>query len=295
MPIGSGDLVAQLVAEHAPLDADFRVVANPEFLREGNAVHDIFHPDRVVLGAADREAAEAVAALYAPLGAPILLTDLRSAEMIKYASNAFLATKISFINEVARVCERLGADVTVVAEGMGLDPRIGPRFLHAGLGFGGPAPPARASSMLSVSSWRRDPRAARAERLADRDLLPPRRGPREHQVRDVRAGDEQHEADRPEQDQQRLPNPRVDDAFLKAAHDDAPPGVRHRVLLAQTAGERGELRLGLLDRDARPEPRVDAQVAVRAVQLARGQREGRPQSAWLLGRRNPSGRTPTTA
>lgn len=137
MPIGSAELVTQLVAEYAPTDAAFAVVANPEFLREGSAVHDILEPDRIVLGADDRTAAEAVAALYAPLGAPTLITDPRSAEMIKYASNAFLATKISFINEVARVCERLGADVTVVAEGMGLDPRIGPRFLHAGLGFGG--------------------------------------------------------------------------------------------------------------------------------------------------------------
>ena len=137
MPIGSAELVTQLVAEHAPDGAEFAVVANPEFLREGSAVHDIFRPDRIVLGATDRAAADAVAALYAPLGAPTLITEPRSAEMIKYASNAFLATKISFINEVARVCERLGADVTVVAEGMGLDPRIGPRFLHAGLGFGG--------------------------------------------------------------------------------------------------------------------------------------------------------------
>ena len=137
MPVGSAELVARIVAEHAPPGADFRVVSNPEFLREGRVVHDILHPDRVVLGAEDPEAAEAVAALYAPLAAPILVTDHRSAEMIKYAANAFLATKISFINEVARLCERLGADVTTVAEGMGLDPRIGPRFLHAGLGFGG--------------------------------------------------------------------------------------------------------------------------------------------------------------
>jgi UDPglucose 6-dehydrogenase len=137
MPIGSADLVAQIVAEHAPPGAEFQVVTNPEFLREGNAIADIFHPDRIVLGAEDRAAADAVAALYAPLGAPVLITDRRSAEMVKYAANAFLATKISFINEVAGVCERLGADVTTVAEGMGLDPRIGPRFLEAGLGFGG--------------------------------------------------------------------------------------------------------------------------------------------------------------
>lgn len=137
MPVGSAELVAALVAEHAPAGADVQVVSNPEFLREGRVVHDILHPDRVVLGADDRAAADAVAVLYEPLGAPILITDHRSAEMVKYAANAFLATKISFINEVGRLCERLGADVTVVAEGMGLDPRIGPRFLHAGLGFGG--------------------------------------------------------------------------------------------------------------------------------------------------------------
>jgi len=137
MPVGSAELVAGIVAEHAPADAEFRVVSNPEFLREGRVVHDILHPDRVVLGAEDPTAAEDVAALYAPLGAPVLITDHRSAEMIKYAANAFLATKISFINEVARLCEGLGADVKVVSEGLGLDPRIGPRFLHAGLGFGG--------------------------------------------------------------------------------------------------------------------------------------------------------------
>ena len=137
MPVGLAEMVGRLVGENAPPGAEFRVVSNPEFLREGRVVHDIFNPDRVVLGADDPAAAEAVAALYAPLGAPILVTDHRSAEMVKYAANAFLATKISFINEVARLCERLGADVEVVAEGMGLDPRIGPRFLHAGLGFGG--------------------------------------------------------------------------------------------------------------------------------------------------------------
>ena len=137
MPIGSADLVTQLIAEHAPDGADFHVVANPEFLREGAALEDIFHPDRIVLGGEDAAAIAAVAALYAPLGAPVLATDRRSAEMIKYAANAFLATKISFINEVAQICESLGADVLTVAAGIGLDPRIGPRFLQAGLGFGG--------------------------------------------------------------------------------------------------------------------------------------------------------------
>jgi UDPglucose 6-dehydrogenase len=137
MPIGSGDLVGALLGEEAPPGARFAVVANPEFLREGSAVQDMLHPDRVVLGSADRAALEAVADLYRPLDAPLLLTDLRTAEMIKYASNAFLATRISFINEVAQICEALGADVRQVAAGMGFDKRIGPHFLGAGIGFGG--------------------------------------------------------------------------------------------------------------------------------------------------------------
>jgi UDPglucose 6-dehydrogenase len=137
MPIGSADLVTQLLTEHAAPGAEFHVITNPEFLREGSALQDILHPDRIVLGADDRVAAEAVAALYAASGAPVLYTDRRSAEMVKYAANAFLATKISFINEVAQVCDRLGADVTIVAKGLGLDPRIGPHYLEAGVGFGG--------------------------------------------------------------------------------------------------------------------------------------------------------------
>lgn len=137
MPIGSADLVSQLISEHANQDATFHVVTNPEFLREGSAIWDIFHPDRIVLGSTDSAAAQAVAALYAPLNAPVLYTDRKSAEMVKYAANAFLATKISFINEVAKICERLDADVTTVARGVGLDPRIGGQFLEAGVGFGG--------------------------------------------------------------------------------------------------------------------------------------------------------------
>ena len=137
MPVGTAELVAGIVAEHAPATARFSVVSNPEFLREGRVIHDILHPDRIVIGGDDPVAISAVARLYEPLGAPIVQTDHRSAELIKYAANAFLATKISFINDIARLCERLGADVTVVAEGMGHDARIGPRFLHAGIGFGG--------------------------------------------------------------------------------------------------------------------------------------------------------------
>ncbi len=137
MPVGSVQFVAEILREHARPGVTFRVVANPEFLREGSALDDILHPDRIVIGADDPEAADRVAALYAPLNAPLVVTDPRSAEMIKYASNAFLALKISFINEIARICEQLGADVCEVARGMGLDPRIGARFLGAGVGFGG--------------------------------------------------------------------------------------------------------------------------------------------------------------
>jgi UDPglucose 6-dehydrogenase len=113
------------------------VVSNPEFLREGSAIHDFMHPDRLVFGSHDRAAAQGVARLFENLDTTILITDLYTAEMIKYASNAFLATRISFINEMARICERVDADVKVVAEGMGLDRRIGPLFLEAGIGYGG--------------------------------------------------------------------------------------------------------------------------------------------------------------
>ena len=137
MPVGSGDMVHALLGEHAPFGAHFAVVSNPEFLREGAAVHDMLHPDRIVVGSAERAAAEALAALYTPFDTAVLITDLRTAEMIKYAANAFLATRISFINQVSQVCEAVGADVRGVAAGMGMDPRIGPQFLDAGIGFGG--------------------------------------------------------------------------------------------------------------------------------------------------------------
>lgn len=137
VPIGTGDWVADILTRHAPAGAGFAVVSNPEFLREGQAVADFQQPDRVVLGSTDEAAAEEVATLYLGTRAPIIITDLRTAEMIKYASNAFLATRISFINEIARICEELGANVKQVALGMGYDKRIGPAFLDAGLGFGG--------------------------------------------------------------------------------------------------------------------------------------------------------------
>ncbi len=138
VPVGSGDVVTRIIrANLERTDVSFAVVSNPEFLREGAAVQDFLNPDRIVLGSSDMEAAHRVATLYLPLRAPFVTTDLYTAEMIKYASNAFLATKISFINEIAQVCERLGADVKEVAAGMGFDKRIGRAFLDAGLGYGG--------------------------------------------------------------------------------------------------------------------------------------------------------------
>ena len=137
VPVGTGDWVADIVRRHQPSPVPFSVVSCPEFLREGSAIGDFMQPHRTVLGSLDAEAADKVAQLHLPLRAPIVITDLRTAEMIKYASNAFLATKISFINEIANICEALGADVKEVAVGMGYDRRIGPLFLDAGLGYGG--------------------------------------------------------------------------------------------------------------------------------------------------------------
>jgi UDPglucose 6-dehydrogenase len=137
VPIGTGDWVADIVTRYQKKDVAFSVVSCPEFLREGSAIGDFTNPHRTVIGSLEREAANKVAHLHLPLRAPIVITDLRTAEMIKYASNAFLATKISFINEIAEICEAWGADVKEVAAGMGYDARIGRHFLDAGLGWGG--------------------------------------------------------------------------------------------------------------------------------------------------------------
>jgi UDPglucose 6-dehydrogenase len=140
VPVGTGQMVETVVRERSGGDHEFAVVSNPEFLREGSAIEDFMHPDRVVVGAKTQRAVDVVLEMYAPLkaaGVPFVISNVESAEMIKYASNGFLATKISFINEVAELCERVGADVDVVARGMGLDNRIGPKFLHPGPGFGG--------------------------------------------------------------------------------------------------------------------------------------------------------------
>ncbi len=137
VPVGTGDWVADIIRQHQKEAIPFWVVSCPEFLREGSAIADFMNPHRTVCGSLDREAAEKVGQLHLPLRAPQVITDLRTAEMIKYASNAFLATKISFINEIANICEQLGADVVEVAAGMGFDERIGHHFLNAGLGYGG--------------------------------------------------------------------------------------------------------------------------------------------------------------
>lgn len=137
VPIGSGDQVSSWVRSVSRDGFEFAVVSNPEFLREGQAIFDFLHPDRIILGSEERVAAESVKELYDPLGAPVMVTDLRTAEMIKYASNAILATYISFANEIAFICEELGADVKEVVQGMGYDKRINAQFLNAGVGFGG--------------------------------------------------------------------------------------------------------------------------------------------------------------
>src|SRR5262249_40844692 len=139
VPVGTGDEVERIIRQARP-EADVAVVANPEFLREGAAIRDFKHPDRIVVGSDDPRARERMAELYRPLylnAPPLLYTERRTAELIKYAANAFLAMKITFINEVADLCEAVGADVQEVARGIGLDNRIGTKFLHAGPGFGG--------------------------------------------------------------------------------------------------------------------------------------------------------------
>ena len=149
VPCGTGDHIKRAFREQGK--EGFRYVSCPEFLKEGSAVKDFLSPDRVVIGDDGDWAGEAVAELYSPLDAPVVRTDIKSAEMVKLASNAFLATKISFINEIANVCEETGADVVEVARGMGLDDRIGPKFLQAGIGFGGSCFPKDVSALKQLA------------------------------------------------------------------------------------------------------------------------------------------------
>src|SRR6476661_1125602 len=153
VPVGTSDDVERIIQEARP-DAEFAVVSNPEFLREGAAIQDFKHPDRIVIGTDDPRARQVMAELYRPLylnQAPILYTGRRTAELIKYAANAFLATKITFINEIADLCEKLGSDVQEVAQGIGLDKRIGSKFLHAGPGFGGSCFPKDVRALIKTA------------------------------------------------------------------------------------------------------------------------------------------------
>jgi UDPglucose 6-dehydrogenase len=152
VPVGTGDEVERIIREARP-DAQFAVVSNPEFLREGAAIQDFKHPDRIVVGTDDERARQVMNELYRPLylnAAPIMATSRRTAELIKYAANAFLATKITFINEIADLCEKVGADVQHVARGIGLDNRIGGKFLHAGPGYGGSCFPKDAMALIKT-------------------------------------------------------------------------------------------------------------------------------------------------
>ena len=152
VPVGTGDFVRDVIQRHQTAPVPFDVVSNPEFLREGSAIEDTLRPDRIVIGAPNQQVAMTLLELYAPLERPMIITDVPSAEMIKYASNAFLATKISFINAIANVCEQAGADVTHVMKGMGLDPRIGAAFLSAGLGYGGSCFPKDTDSLIHTAA-----------------------------------------------------------------------------------------------------------------------------------------------
>jgi len=152
VPVGTGEFVRDVIERNRRHPVPFDVVSNPEFLREGSAIEDTLRPDRIVIGAPNQQVAMTLLELYAPMERPMIITDVPSAEMIKYASNAFLATKISFANAIANICELAGADVTQVAKGMGLDARIGGAFLQAGLGYGGSCFPKDTDSLIHTAT-----------------------------------------------------------------------------------------------------------------------------------------------
>src|SRR6267143_40543 len=152
VPVGTGEFVREVIERHQRQPVPFDVVSNPEFLREGSAIEDTLRPDRIVIGAPTQQVAMTLLELYAPLERPMIITDVPSAEIIKYASNAFLVTKISFANAIANICELAGADVTQVMKGMGLDPRIGGAFLQAGLGYGGSCFPKDTDSLVHTAA-----------------------------------------------------------------------------------------------------------------------------------------------
>jgi len=163
VPVETGEWVRQTIKRYVKKDVHFDVASNPEFLREGSAIHDFLQPDRIVIGVSSERAEKIFRTLYSPLKAPMIVTDIKSAELIKHAANSFLATKISFTNAVSRICDAVGADIEKVTLGMGLDARIGKQFLKAGVGFGGSCFPKDVSAFLHIS----EKLGARFELLAD--------------------------------------------------------------------------------------------------------------------------------
>ncbi|MFH0791072.1 MAG: UDP-glucose/GDP-mannose dehydrogenase family protein [Candidatus Omnitrophota bacterium] len=151
VPVETGKRVKQTIETHIKHKIKFDVASNPEFLREGSAIGDFMHPDRIVVGVESKKAKDVLVDLYKPLNAPLVVTDIKSAELIKHASNSYLAVKISFINAIARICDKVGADVVEVARGMGLDKRIGPSFLNAGIGYGGSCFPKDLDAFITIS------------------------------------------------------------------------------------------------------------------------------------------------
>lgn len=151
VPVGTNDFIKRTILENLKNNVTIKIASNPEFLREGSAIHDTFHGDRIVIGTEDQETADVLEQMYKPFGLPVFKTGVHSSEMIKYASNAFLATKISFINEISNICEKLGANVEDVAYGMGLDKRIGGSFLNAGIGYGGSCFPKDTHALVQIA------------------------------------------------------------------------------------------------------------------------------------------------
>src|SRR6185369_9248829 len=151
VPVKTGEKVSETIKRYCPAKVDFDVVSNPEFLREGFAVGDLMKPDRVVIGVRSQRPVQAMKEVYTPFNAPIIVTDINSAELIKHAANSFLALKISYINAVSVICEATGANVQEVAHGIGLDERIGRRFLNAGIGFGGSCFPKDLSAFIKIA------------------------------------------------------------------------------------------------------------------------------------------------
>ncbi|KEZ48833.1 UDP-glucose dehydrogenase family protein [Metabacillus indicus] len=151
VPVGTNDLIKEVIQNHLVHDVKVEIVSNPEFLREGSAIYDSFNGDRIVIGSSSKKAAAILEEINKPFGLPIFKTDIRSAEMIKYAANAFLATKISFINEISNICEKLSANVEDVANGMGQDSRIGSQFLSAGIGYGGSCFPKDTKALIQIA------------------------------------------------------------------------------------------------------------------------------------------------